>query len=166
MIDDYKYTPSPLAEKNEGPFGFGGRPMEGSRGFSGAIVDSGPNFTMPPIEPFTFPPGSFGQQGAQGPPGPPGATGPLVNGNLGDMLYHNGSTWVGFGKPNTGGILTMDSGIPNWVTTNRNGSLIYYDGNLGSWFPIPAPIGSETYVLGFKNNLLEWLQTTDCDTPP
>lgn len=168
MIDDYQYTPTPLAQKNEGPFGLGGRPMEGSRGFSGSIVDSGPNFTIPPIDPFEFPSGLYGQPGQQGPPGPPGPTGPtgpLLGGSLGDMLYHNGATWVGFGKPNTGGILSMDSGIPSWITTNRNGSLLYYFADLQTWVPLPAPLGSETYVLGFKNNALEWMQTTDCDEP-
>ncbi len=41
MIDDYQYQPQPLPPKNEGLFGYGGKPNEGSRGFQGDIVDYG-----------------------------------------------------------------------------------------------------------------------------
>jgi hypothetical protein len=156
MTDDYQYQPQPLPLKNEGLFGYGGKPSEGSRGFQGSVTDYA---------------GVNGVQGGgsdllgggiQGPPGPPGE---LVPGNQGDMLYNDGTDWLTFAKPPTDGVLSITNGIPNWITTNRNGSLIYYNGDLGVWVPLPAPLGSETYVLGFKNNALEWMQTTDCDEP-
>jgi hypothetical protein len=151
MTDDYQYQPQPLPPKNEGLFGYGGKPNEGSRGFQGDVVDyGGPRGII----------GSNVEQ--QGPQGPPGEPGPLIDGVQGDMLYHDGTDWVTFSKPATDGILSIVAGVPTWITTSNNGSLIYYDGNLNSWLTIPAPTGPETYVLGFKDNLLEWLQTTDC----
>lgn len=153
MIDDYQYQPQPLPPKNEGLFGYGGKPNEGSRGFQGDIVDYG----------GTGGGGGGGtQEGQQGPQGPQGPPGPLIDGVQGDMLYHNGTDWVTFSKPATDGILSIVAGVPTWITTSNNGSLIYYDGNLNSWLTIPAPTGPETYVLGFNNNILEWLQTTNC----
>lgn len=61
MKDDYKYQPQPLPLKNEGLFGFGGKPSEGSRGFQGSITD--------------VQGGGGGGGGIQGPPGPPGRPG-------------------------------------------------------------------------------------------
>ena len=153
MMDNYQYQSQPLPPKNEGLFGFGGKPSEGSRGFEGSIVDyAGVNGAQG---------GGFsgGMQGPQGIQGPPGE---LVPGDQGDMLYYDGVDWITFAKPTTDGVLSIIAGVPTWITTSNNGSLIYYDGNLNSWLTIPAPTGPETYVLGFKNNVLEWLQTTDC----
>lgn len=40
MIDDYKYTSTPLSPKNDGPFGLFGNPSVGTNGFSRSINDS------------------------------------------------------------------------------------------------------------------------------
>ena len=156
MIDDYQYQPQSLPPKNEGLFGYGGKPNEGSRGFQGQIVDFGGGVGGGGVG------GGGGIQGPQGPEGPQGPAGPFISGVEGDMLYYGASGWQTFSKPNTDGVLSIVGSVPTWITTNNNGSLIYYDGNLNSWLTIPAPTGSETYVLGFKDNVLEWLQTTDC----
>jgi hypothetical protein len=153
MIDDYQYQPQQLPPKNEGLFGYGGKPNEGSRGFQGSIVDYG----------GTGGGGvGGGQEGPQGPQGPQGPPGTLVNGVQGDMLYHNGTGWVAFSKTGKESILSMtSSGVPFWITADYNNSILYYSATLG-WFPLLPPSGPETYVLGFKNNALEWMQTTDC----
>jgi hypothetical protein len=165
MTDDYQYQPQQLPPKNEGLFGYGGKPNEGSRGFQGQIVDYGGNGGGGGDDGgggIQGPQGPQGPEGPQGPQGPQGPVGPLIDGVDGDMLYYGATGWKTFSKPNTDGVLSIVEGVPTWITTSRNGSLIYYDGNLNSWLTIPAPTGSETYVLGFKDNVLEWLQTTDC----
>lgn len=114
-MDDYQYQPQQLPPKNEGLFGFGGKPNEGSRGFEGSIVDYGT---------------SSSGGGLEGPPGPEGPAGPAGSGSLadgvyGDILYYDGNDWVGFGAPSSNG----------------------------------------TFVLGFVNGALEWVETVDCSTP-
>jgi hypothetical protein len=160
MIDDYQYKPTPLSPKNQGLFGFGGQPNEGSRGFVSSIEDAGPSRRGgndfgggSENNPYS---GSAGVQQSYDPF--PDAVG-------GDILYYNGDKWVTLNKPSSDGILSIVGNTPTWITTNRNGSLIYYDENLESWLTIPAPTGSETYVLGFKDSVLQWIQTTDCDQP-
>ena len=113
MIDDYQYQTQALSPKNEGLFGYGGKPNEGSRGFQGDIVDYGGTGGTG---------GTGGEQGPQGPQGPQGEPGPLIDGVQGDMLYHNGTDWTTLG----------------------------------------APAGSGTFVLGYVDGVLEWMQTTDC----
>jgi hypothetical protein len=119
MIDDYQYIASQLTPKNEGPFGFGGKPNEGSRGFSGIIVDSG-SLT----DPSSFNPSLQGPQGPQGPQGAEGPEGPLIGGNLGDMLYHDGSDWVTFGGTSNDGLLRMEQNSPSWFLTSSNGIVV------------------------------------------
>lgn len=148
MIDDYQYQPQPLPPKNEGLFGYGGKPNEGSRGFQGDIVDYG----------GTGGGGGLGQEGPQGPQGPPGT---LVNGVQGDMLYHNGTSWVTFSKPATDGILTITAGVPNWIVASTK-SLLFYDSEDGVWSTLGAPANTGTFVLGYVDGVLEWMQTTDC----
>jgi hypothetical protein len=157
-MDDYKYQSKPANQKNEWPNALG---SAGSLRLSGLAGKSSAYSSM----------NAIGGTGAN--TGAPniGNTGSVTNisggsslpeGVLGNMLYNDGSEWVVFNKPATDGVLSIVAGVPTWITTSNNGSLIYYDGNLGSWLTIPAPTGAETYVLGFKNNILEWLQTTDC----
>ena len=151
MIDDYQYQPQPLPPKNEGLFGYGGKPNEGSRGFQGDIVDYG----------GTGGGGGLGQEGQQGPQGPQGPPGTLVNGVQGDMLYHNGTDWVTFSKPLSDGILTITAGVPSWIVASTK-SLIFYDPSLANWSTLGAPANTGTFVLGYVDGVLEWMQTTDC----
>ncbi len=65
MIDDYQYTPSPLPPKNEGYFGFGGQPSEGSAGLMASTNAVGGG-------------GGGGGQGPMGPMGPRGPAGPGI----------------------------------------------------------------------------------------
>ena len=124
MIDDYKYTPTPLPSKNSGPFGLGGKPNEGSRGFSGNVVDAGPGLAGNPNLGGNFQAAAaFEGAGIVGGIGATGATGPLVSGNSGDMLYHNGSTWVPFAGVDEQGLLRMSSKIPSWFQAGNNGIL-------------------------------------------
>lgn len=152
MTDDYQYQPQPLPPKNEGLFGFGGKPNEGSRGFQGSIVDyAGVNGTQG---------GGYDGSGSgvQGPPGPPGE---LVPGDQGDMLYYDGVDWITFEKPFTDGILTITDGVPSWITAS-NKALIYFNEDEGNWVTLSAPSSTGTFVLGFVDGVLEWMQTTDC----
>lgn len=151
MTDDYQYQPQQLPPKNEGLFGYGGKPNEGSRGFQGDIVDYG----------LTSGTDGGGQQGPQGPQGPQGEPGPLIDGVQGDMLYHNETDWVTFSKPLTDGILTITSGVPSWIVAS-NKSLIFYDDSTSNWTTLGAPASSGTFVLGYVDGVLEWMQTTDC----
>lgn len=150
MTDDYQYREQSLPPKNEGLFGYGGKPNEGSRGFQGDIVDYGG--TGGAIG------GGVGPQGPQGPEGDPGL---IVDGVLGDMLYHDGTDWVTFPKPATDGILTIVEGIPEWITASDK-SLIYFNDDEGNWNTLPAPENTGTFVLGFVDGVLEWMQTIDC----
>lgn len=152
MIDDYQYQPKLLPQKNEGLFGFGGKPNEGSRGFQGSITDyAGVNGVQGG--------GSDGMGGGiQGPQGPPGE---LVPGDQGDMLYYDGVDWITFHKPLTDGILTITDGVPNWIVASTK-SLIFYDPDLAVWTTLGAPASTGTFVLGYVDGVLEWMQTTDC----
>lgn len=152
MTDDYQYQPQPLPPKNEGLFGFGGKPNEGSRGFQGSITDyAGVNGVQGG--------GSDGLGGGvQGPQGPPGE---LVPGDQGDMLYYDGVDWITFAKPLTDGILTITDGVPSWIVASTK-SLIFYDPDLGNWTTLGAPASTGTFVLGYVDGALEWMQTTDC----
>ena len=107
MIEDYKYTPTPLPPKNPGLFGLGGQPSEGSIGLSASVslnsIAGG---------------GGQGQQGQQGQQGPPGPPGPLVSGSFGSILYSNGSAWVALGAPSGGTyVLASAGGAPYWMET-------------------------------------------------
>lgn len=154
MIDNYQYQPQPLPQKNEGLFGYGGKPNEGSRGFQGSITDyAGVNGAQGGGSDFTG-------GGIQGPPGPPGD---LVPGDQGDMLYYDGTEWITFQKPLTDGVLTITAGIPRWITSTST-SLLYYDINQGEWVPLASPGDTGTFVLGFVDGDLQWMQTTDCTT--
>jgi hypothetical protein len=64
MTDEYQYQPTPLSSKNQGLFGLGGKPNEGSRGFGGSVVDAGANNISGSNTP--------GSDGTQGQPGDPG----------------------------------------------------------------------------------------------
>ena len=152
MTDDYQYQPQPLPSKNEGLFGFGGKPNEGSRGFQGSITDyAGVNGVQGG--------GSDGLGGGiQGPQGPPGD---LVPGNQGDMLYNDGIEWLAFEKPLTDGILTITAGVPSWIVAS-NKSLIFYDPSTSNWTILGSPSDTGTFVLGYVDGVLEWMQTTDC----
>lgn len=161
MTDDYQYKSTPLSPKNEGLFGLGGKPNEGSRGFGSSITDYGPSNSSSRD--------GGGNYGAESNPysnssGIQQSFDPLPDAIDGDMLYYSGAikSWVTLEKPASDGILSIVGSKPTWITANRNGSLIYYDGNLNSWLTIPAPTGQETYVLGYKNQVLEWIETTDC----
>ncbi len=158
MIDDYQYNSTPLPSRNEGLFGLGGKPSEGSRGFGGSIQDYGSSNI-----------GSVGSGGGDSNPysgsaGLQQSFDPLPDAIDGDMLYYDGAlkSWITLEKPTSDGVLSIVGSKPTWITTNRNGSLIYYDGNLESWLTIPAPTGTDTYVLGYKDEVLEWIATTDC----
>jgi hypothetical protein len=157
MIDDYRYISTPLSPKNDGPFGLAGNPSVGTNGFSNSINDS-----QPRTQNISSGSGSGSGSGTQ-----------IVNNYYtsglpdavdGDMLYYNGATnaWVTLNKPASDGVLSIVGSNPTWITSNRNGSLIYYDSNLNSWLTIPAPTGTATYVLGYRNEVLEWIQTVDC----
>ncbi len=116
MIDDYQYKPTPLSPKNEGLFGLGGQPSEGSRGFFSSIEDAGPS-------------------------------------------RRGGNDFGGGNNPYSGsaGVQQSYDPFPDAVS----GDILYYNGD--KWVTIPAPTGEKTYVLGFKDSVLQWIQTTDCD---
>jgi hypothetical protein len=178
MIDDYQYQSNPLPPKNEGLFGFGGKANEGSRGFSGSIVDAGSGTASSN--------GSQGPQGPQGIQGLPGDPGLLVNGVLGDMLYHNGTTWVTLSSSSESRILRIGGGYttPQWrpapigagivYQTDTDdlealagftyGDMLFWDTN--NWSIIPAAEGEGTFVLASNGGTPYWIQTEACDTPP
>jgi hypothetical protein len=79
MRDDYQYQPQPLPPKNEGLFGYGGKPNEGSRGFQGQIVDYGGTPGGDGGGGSEGPQGPQGPQGPEGPEGPQGPEGPGIN---------------------------------------------------------------------------------------
>jgi hypothetical protein len=152
MIDDYQYQSTPLAPKNEGLFGLGGQPSEGVRGFTGQTYDFGSNVIS---SNNSFTGGAAGAGGFGD--GSPGSYVPLPDGIYGDMLYHNGSDWVVFNRPSSDGVLSIVAGNPTWITSNRNGSIIYYDSNLEAWLTIPAPLDENgTYVFKYTQGLLNW----------
>ena len=152
MTDDYQYQAQPLPPKNEGLFGFGGKPNEGSRGFQGSITDyAGVNAVQGGGS-------DGGGGGVQGPQGPPGE---LVPGDQGDMLYYDGVDWITFPKPATDGILTITAGVPSWIVASTK-SLLFYDSEDGVWSTLGAPASTGTFVLGYVDGVLEWMQTTDC----
>ena len=175
MTDEYQYQPTPLAPINQGLFGFGGKPNEGSRGFGGSVVDAGAN---------TAGSNGAGLDGAQGLPGEPGEPGLLVDGQFGDMLYHNGSSWVTFNGVEDTSILKMQSRIPRWRPGPRGagivyqtdtedleslagstyGDMLFWDTN--NWSIIPAASGEGTFVLASNGGTPYWIETESCDTPP
>jgi hypothetical protein len=191
MIDDYQYQPSPLAKKNEGLFGLGGKPDQGSRGFSSSIVDAGPGNQISsstgtqgltgPIGPA----GAVGPTGPTGPIGPIGPAGPLINGVSGDMLYHDGTGWVAFTGVEGTSILKMESRVPRWrpgpigagivyqtdtedleaLAGSNYGDMLFWDTN--NWSIIPAASGEGIHVLASSGGTPYWIQTKSCDiTPP
>jgi hypothetical protein len=158
MTDDYQYQPQQLPPKNEGLFGYGGKPNEGSRGFQGQIVDYGGNGGGGGDDGGGGIQGPQGPQGPEGPQGPQGPVGPLIDGVEGDMLYYGASGWKTFSKPNADGTLTIMSGIPSWIT-GINGVLIHDDSGEPT---LRIPPGTGTYVLGSVDGVISWIQTTDC----
>jgi hypothetical protein len=175
MIDEYQYQPTPLAPINQGLFGFGGKPNEGSRGFGGSVVDAGANTTGS---------NGAGSDGAQGPPGEPGEPGLLVDGQFGDMLYHNGSSWVVLPGANDHSILRMRLGTPpQWrpapigagivYQTDTDdlealagftyGDMLFWDTN--NWSIIPAASGAGIHILASSGGTPYWIQTESCDSP-
>jgi hypothetical protein len=179
MSDDYQYQSTVLPAKNGGLFGLGGRPNEGSAGFSGSIIDGGSGANGANGDP-----GLQGVQGLQGPPGEPGL---LVDGVLGDMLYHNGYNWVTLSNSTmesrilrTGGIYTtpqwrpapIGAGIVYQTDTDdlealagfTYGDMLFWDTN--NWAIIPAAEGEGTFVLASNGGTPYWIPTESCDTPP
>ena len=66
----------------------------------------------------TGPEGPEGPEGPAGPEGQTGATGVIINGVLGDMLYHNGTTWVTLSSPSGGTFVLASNGSnPYWMGT-------------------------------------------------
>jgi hypothetical protein len=179
MIDDYQYIASQLTPKNEGPFGLGGKPNEGSRGFSGITADS-----QSLADSSSFNPSLQGPQGPQGPQGAEGPEGPLIDGNLGDMLYHDGSTWVPFGGVGETSILKMEDYVPGWrpgpigaglvyqtdtedfevLRGSSYGDMLFWDGS--GWSIVPAASGEEIHVLASSGGTPYWIQTEACDASP
>ena len=157
-------------------FGFGGRPNEGSRGFSGSIIDDGSSSG-----------GGNGNQGPQGPQGiqgEPGGSGTLPDGTLGDMLYHDGTTWVTLSNSTTESRILRIGGdytTPQWrpapigqgivYQTNTDdleslagdnyGDMLFW--NTTNWIIIPAASGVGTFVLASNNGTPYWLATESCD---
>jgi hypothetical protein len=176
MTDDYQYQSTVLPAKNEGLFGLGGKPNEGSRGFGGSIVDGGSGANGANGDP--------GLQGVQGIQGPPGESGLLVDGKAGDMLYHNGYEWVTFNGVEDTSILKMQSRIPRWRPGPRGagivyqtdtedlealagftyGDMLFWDTN--NWSIIPAASGEGTFVLASNGGTPYWIETESCDTQP
>lgn len=182
MIDDYQYQSTPIPKRQEGPFGFGGRPSEGSRGFNASVSDAGPGLSGDQY--FSGNGGSF-VTGPQGPQGPQGEPGPLIDGAFGDMLYNDGSSWVPLAGANDDSILRMKYGTPpQWRpapigagivyqtdTDDLNalqgftyGDMLYWDTN--NWTIIPAPSSEGISVLASSGGTPYWIATESCDTPP
>lgn len=90
MTDDYQYQPQQLPPKNEGLFGYGGKPNEGSRGFQGQVVDFGGGVGGG---------GGGGGGGIQGPQGPQGPEGP------------QGPRGQGIELPSGSGVLGIQDGV-------------------------------------------------------
>lgn len=87
MIDDYQYNTLNLPKKNEGLFGYGGKPNKNGIGYSGKVIDSSDAISVAGI-------GDIGQIGQVGEKGATGASGALPSG-IEDrgMLYYDGSNW-------------------------------------------------------------------------
>lgn len=181
MLDDYVYQSLELPPKNEGPFGFAGRPSEGSQGYGGAVVDAGPTSAVDSGA-SVLPSGDAGSYG-----GYYSGAELLPDGLQGDMLVYRNKAWVAFAKPQDGAILAMDSfGNPYWITGDQHNALVYYDSDLNYWVQSNGPTGpgnvfitnadgdlqwlpqantEGTYVLGSVNGVVQWIATQDCDAP-
>lgn len=130
MIDDYSYSPRELPPKNSELLGLGGRPNEGSRGFGGTLIDSGSVGVSGDggggLDGRNGDPGQDGLTGATGPNGGTGATGAtgfLIDGQQGDMAYHNGSSWVTFAGTSFPALLLGENLSPSWFRPTETGIL-------------------------------------------
>lgn len=152
-MDDYQYKSELVPDKQQWPNALGNQGSVQLRGLGGksssvaGVSGTGANTGAPNIGNTNSSTNSFG--------------GGLPDGVSGDMLYHDGDDWVVFNKPDTNGILTIASGVPEWITATDK-ALIYFDPDEDAWQTLSAPSDTGTFVLGFVDGVLEWMQTTDC----
>lgn len=134
MIDDYKYESSPLPAKNEGLFGLGGKPNEGSRGLAGSIIDYGGGGSV------YDPRDGGGGEGGGGDTYTNEYYLTLPDGINGNILYYDGGDWRALGNPGSGGVLiNSPSGGLAWRLGISNNSILYFDGTQNQWSSLPAP---------------------------
>jgi hypothetical protein len=146
-MDDYKYQTLDLPNKNNGLFGYGGKPNGNGAGFSGRVIDSSDVY------------GGLGLNGSEGLKGEDGATGATgafpQNPQKGDILYHNGNTWVELSAPTRDGILTINNKVPTWTLAPLFGpAVLLYNGQ--QFYAEEAPANG-IYILTIRPNGTEWI---------
>jgi hypothetical protein len=184
MIDEYKYSPKEIPKTNEGTFGLGGKPNEGSRGLAGTLIDSGSvgggggsgnDGIIGPQGPAGLngldgQNGTNGTNGVNGVTGATGATGaigiePTING----VVVSNGDTnqFEILGNVQNSILSTNSSNELYWQefpNGNSNGDMLVWAA--GQWALLPPPSGSGIHVLSSTGGIPTWLATESCDTPP
>lgn len=150
MIDDYKYNTLNLPKKNEGLFGYGGKPNRNGIGFSGKVIDSSDAISVAGI-------GNIGPIGPDGEKGATGASGDLPSG-IEDrgMLYYDGSNWTSLKFPVIPGfylgrnILQFNmngSGILDYNQPFLGGTLFGYRTEYNSWACVPSISEDQTFLV-------------------
>jgi hypothetical protein len=134
MADDYSYRSQDISKKQPWPSALGSESNYNLSGLTGASRSagfssgSGANTGSPSV-------GNNNSSASGGFSLPAGVAG--------DILYHNGSTWVTLNQQN--GVLIMKDATPSWIVNPE----------------------SETHVLGSIDGVVQWIETTDCgDTGP
>jgi len=141
---DTNYTISGTSELMSVPYAlYAANSPQGPQGPAGPAGPQGPQ-------------GEPGPEGPIGPEGPQGPEGPLVDGNAGDLLYHDGTSWVALSAGSAGQILQSNgTDAPTWVSplncyVDRDGD---GNGDAFSMLVVYAPSCPANYVTS----------GTDCD---
>ena len=147
MVDDYSYKSQKLNRKEPWPYALGSESdynlsgLTGRTNSSGYSAGSGANTGSPSIVN-----NSFSSSGGYS----------LPAGVKGDILYHNGDTWVVLNEES--GTLIMQNATPTWLVGD-NGVVVH--GDFSEPYLLTAP-ESGTHVIGSVDGVVQWIETTDC----
>jgi hypothetical protein len=168
-MNDYQYKTLKLPQKNQGLFGYGGKPNKNGIGFTGRVIDSSGGFAG----------GSGGGiEGPVGPDGERGATGevvPLPTYSDRGILWYNGEEWeaLNIEYPALTQIITIDAE----TKTISYGRVIYGEVQLivyrteppynGKWGLLELEYNNLTKkIFGIDNGVFIWFNAEDCGCNP
>ena len=172
-MNDYQYKTLKLPQKNQGLFGYGGKPNKNGIGFTGRVIDSSGGFAG----------GSGGGiEGPIGPDGEQGATGkdvPLPESGLSydrGILWYNGEKWeaLHIDYPALPQIITIDAETKtisyDRVPLSEVQLIVYrteppYNGKW-SVFELDYWENKTKRIFGIDNGVFIWFNAQDCGCNP
>jgi hypothetical protein len=147
MTDDYSYRSQEVTNQSSNPFALGSKSDSNSIGLTGIGASNG------------YSSGSGANTGSftSGGGGTSSFSGGLPAGNQGNLLYHNGTTWIVLAPES--GTLIMQDNTPTWLVGDFG---VVVHGDFSEPTLLTAPEGG-TYVLGSVDGEIKWVETVDCE---